>query len=193
LLITERKQAESLQAALYAISEAAHNAEDLPSLFQLIHQIIGKLLSATNFSVAMYDERNDQLSFPYYTGDFREAPELQQTAVGALCAEVIRTRQSLLLGPESLATFPDGSSAIRDSNAVYWLVVPLNSHTGTIGALIFERQPGRSTLHRKGQGTVAIRLHSSSHCYRAKTITRPTKTHGAIRGLDRPAQPGTFM
>ena len=136
--ITERKQAESLQAALYAISEAAHNAEDLPSLFQLIHQIIGKLLSATNFSVAMYDERNDQLSFPYYSGDYGEASDLQQTAVGALCAEVIRTRQPLLLGPESLATVSEGVRAISDSNMVCWLVVPLNSHKGTIGALILK-------------------------------------------------------
>jgi transcriptional regulator with GAF, ATPase, and Fis domain len=136
--ITERKQAESLQAALYAISEAAHNAEDLPSLFQLIHQIIGKLLSATNFCVAMYDERNDQLDFPYYSGDYREASELQQTSVGALCAEVIRTRQPLLLGSESLATVPEGLRAISDSNVVCWLVVPLNSHTGTIGALILK-------------------------------------------------------
>jgi diguanylate cyclase (GGDEF)-like protein/PAS domain S-box-containing protein len=136
--ITERKQAESMQAALYAISEAAHTAEDLLSLFQLIHQIIGKLLPAANFSVAMYDESNDQLNFPYYTGDYDEASELQQTAVSTLCAEVIRTRQPLLLGPESLASLPEELRAVNDSNAVCWLVVPLNSHKGTIGALILK-------------------------------------------------------
>ncbi len=136
--ITERKQAESMQAALYAISEAAHTAEDLLSLFQLIHQIIGKLLSATHFSVAMYDESNDQLSFPYYTGDYDEASELQQTAVSTLCAEVIRTRQPLLLGPESLASLPEELRAVNDSNVMCWLVVPLNSHKGTIGALVLK-------------------------------------------------------
>lgn len=136
--ITERKQAESMQAALYAISEAAHNAEDLPSLFQLIHQIIGKLLSATDFSVAMYDESNDRLSFPYYAGDYDEASELQQTAIGTLCAEVIRTKQPLLLGPESLATLPEELRAIKDSTARCWLAVPLNSHKGAIGALILK-------------------------------------------------------
>ncbi len=139
--ITERKQAESLQAALYAISEAAHNAEDLFSLFQLIHQIIGKLLSATNFSVALYDESNDQLSFPYCNGEHDEAPELQQTAVSTLCTEVIRSRQPLLLGPESLAGLPEESRAVNDSNGVCWLIVPLNSHKGTIGALILKSNP----------------------------------------------------
>lgn len=136
--ITERKQAESMQAALYAISEAAHTAEDLLSLFQLIHQIIGKLLSATHFSVAMYDENNDQLSFPYYTCGYDEASELQQTAVRTLCAEVIRTRQPLLLGPESLASLPEELRSVNEGNVMGWLVVPLNSHKGTIGALILK-------------------------------------------------------
>jgi diguanylate cyclase (GGDEF)-like protein/PAS domain S-box-containing protein len=140
--ITERKHAESMQAALYAISEAAHSADDLPSLFQLIHQIIGKLLSATNFSVAMYDESNDQLSFPYYAGDYEEASERQQTVAGILCAEVIRTREPLLLGPESLATLPKELRAVKDSNVLCWLVVPLNSHKGTIGALILKGSSG---------------------------------------------------
>ena len=136
--ITERKQAESMQAALYAISEAAHTAEDLLSLFKLIHQIIGKLLSATHFSVAIYDENNDQLSFPYYTCGYDEASELQQTAVSTLYAEVIRTRQPLLLGPESLASLPEELRSVNASNMMCWLVVPLNSHKGTIGALILK-------------------------------------------------------
>src|SRR3569832_218103 len=47
--ITERKHVESMQAARYAISEAAHATEDFPALLQKIHQIIGELLPATNF------------------------------------------------------------------------------------------------------------------------------------------------
>ena len=55
--ITRRKRAETLQAALYAISEATHAAEDLRTLFQQIHRIIGELLPASNFSIALYDEK----------------------------------------------------------------------------------------------------------------------------------------
>src|SRR5512141_501035 len=54
--VTERKRADSMQAALYAISEAAHWGEDLVTLFQQIHQILGGLLPAVNFFVALYDE-----------------------------------------------------------------------------------------------------------------------------------------
>lgn len=136
--ITERKRAESMQAALYAISEAAHTAADLTSLFQLIHQIIGGLLSATNFSVAIYDESNNQLSFPYCAGDFGKASDLQQTAVGTLCAKVISTGRPLLLGPESLPALPEELQAVSNSSVLCWLAVPLNSHKGIIGVLILK-------------------------------------------------------
>src|SRR5690606_39279937 len=63
--ITERKRAESMQAVLFSISEAAHAAEDFLALFQRIHHIVGTLLLAENFSISLYDKEKDQLSFPY--------------------------------------------------------------------------------------------------------------------------------
>ena len=47
--ITERKRHETKRAAVYAISEAAHAADNLDALFGRIHEIIGQLLVATNF------------------------------------------------------------------------------------------------------------------------------------------------
>ena len=44
--ITERKQAEALQAALYAIAEAAHTAEDEENLLQRVHQVMQPLVGA---------------------------------------------------------------------------------------------------------------------------------------------------
>ncbi|PKO63759.1 MAG: diguanylate cyclase, partial [Betaproteobacteria bacterium HGW-Betaproteobacteria-17] len=54
--VTERKHADAMQAALYAISEAAHAAEDLVALFEQVHQIIGGLMPADNFFIALYDQ-----------------------------------------------------------------------------------------------------------------------------------------
>src|SRR4051794_24356529 len=95
--VTEQKQSESMQAALYAISEAAHAADDLITLFQHIHQIIGKLLPAPNFSVALCDKKTRRLSFPYHVDADDQTSMLRKPAADALCAEVIRTRQPLLL------------------------------------------------------------------------------------------------
>lgn len=64
--VTERKRAESMQAAVYAISEAANTPGDLTALFHHIHEIVDELLLATNFIVALYDAQNDKLHYPYY-------------------------------------------------------------------------------------------------------------------------------
>lgn len=140
--ITERKQAEAMQAALYAISEAAHATEDLLALFQRIHQIIGELLSAANFSVALYDEEKDQLSFPYLVDQYHRTPAPPQPAAGTLCAEIIRTGLPLLLTLEAIAVLPAELRATIDSDALCWLGVPLKSHKGTIGVLVVKSYLG---------------------------------------------------
>ncbi len=147
--ITERKLAESMQAALYAISEAAHAAEDLLALFQQIHRIIGELLPALNFSVALYDENNDQLSFAYHVDEHDQAAAPCQPAAGTLSAEVIRSGQPLLLTPETLSALPKRLRAAVGRNSLCWLGVPLNSHKGTIGALVLKSYAGGARYTEK--------------------------------------------
>ncbi len=139
--ITERKQAESRQAALYAISEAAHAAADLLALFKRIHLIIGEWLPALNFSVALYDEQCSQLNFPYHVDDREGQPELPGTVTGRLCAEVIRSGQPILLTPGCNDLPPGFDDLVARPDAPCWLGVPLNSQSGTIGALIVKSAP----------------------------------------------------
>jgi diguanylate cyclase (GGDEF)-like protein/PAS domain S-box-containing protein len=135
--ITERKHNESVQAAIYAISEAAHAAEDLLSLCRRIHLIIGELLPAQNFSVALYDEQKDELSFPYHVDQRHQAPAPFKLNAATLAAQVIRSGQTLLLTPESRSTLPAPAQE-AESDALYWLGVPLQSQNGTSGALILK-------------------------------------------------------
>lgn len=138
--ITERKQAESRQAALYAISEAAHAAEDLLALFKRVHQLIGEWLPALNFSVALYDEHCAQLNFPYHVDAHEHDPELSVT--GRLCAEVIRTGQPVLVTPDQPLTLHGVTDVQDEPESPCWLGVPLNSQKGTIGALLVKSMPG---------------------------------------------------
>lgn len=140
--ITERKQAESRQAALYAISEAAHAAEDLLALFKRVHLLIGEWLPALNFSVALYDENCAQLNFPYHVDDHELQPEQPGTVIGRLCAQVIRSGQPMLLTPDSADATPDFAELVAEQNAPCWLGVPLSSKNGTIGALIVKSLAG---------------------------------------------------
>lgn len=140
--ITERKRAESLQAALYAISEAANAGEDLIALCSQIHRIIGELLPAANCFVALYDEDKDELSFPYFVDEFDAPPPPRSLDSGTLSAEVIRSGQALLLTPETRDVFVEHSGTVVGSDSLDWLGVPLKSQKKTIGALVVQTYSG---------------------------------------------------
>jgi diguanylate cyclase (GGDEF)-like protein/PAS domain S-box-containing protein len=140
--ITELKRAESMQVALHAISEAAHSAEDLLALFRHIHLIIGKLLTANNFFVALYDWKKDELSFPYFIDQFDEAPAPRKLDTGTLSAEVIRSGKALLLTPDTQVALPELVGPIVGRDSLEWLGVPLRTQRGVIGAVVVQSYSG---------------------------------------------------
>ena len=135
--ITERKRAESLHVALYAISEAAHAATDLASLFQRVHQIIGELLPAPSLFVALYDASTGQLQFPYHVDEHFDSPAPVDLAA-ALCSELIRTGQPLLSPPETQPALSKELRAAGELSSFCWLGVPLSAQQGVIGALVLK-------------------------------------------------------
>jgi diguanylate cyclase (GGDEF)-like protein/PAS domain S-box-containing protein len=134
--VTERKRAESMQAAVYAISEAANAPGDLPALFQRIHEVVDDLLLASNFIVALYDAENDEISFPYHAHPYSGASVPQTLKSDTLTAEVIRSGQPLLLTPETAASVLAQLDAVLSPDALNWLGVPLESAGGIVGALV---------------------------------------------------------
>lgn len=134
--VTERRRAESKQAALYAISEAANAPGDLLALFQRIHEVVDELLLATNFIVALYEAESDKLSFPYYAHPFSLVPSPQTRMSDILTAQVVRTGQALLLTPETAASVLAQIDRAVSPEALNWLGVPLESAGSVIGALV---------------------------------------------------------
>ncbi len=140
--ITESKHAEAIQQALYAISQTVHSVEDLTSLFPRIHAIIGDLLPAQNFFVAMYDSHKDILHFPYFVDEYDESPEPRPLASGTLSAEVIRSGKPLLITPESDFGHDERFAQVIGSASHDWLGVPLKAGKVSIGALVVQSYSG---------------------------------------------------
>ncbi|WP_298013017.1 diguanylate cyclase [uncultured Castellaniella sp.] len=147
--ITERKHAEAIQAALYAISEASQGAQDLLTLIQRIHRIVGALLPADNFSVALYDEKTELLSFPYYADEYDRKPEPYRPLAGTLYARILQSGQPLLLSQETAMADEPGVHA--GPRPLCRLGVPLKSHQGTIGVLVLKSYPGGARYNEKDQ------------------------------------------
>ena len=140
--ITARKRDERRQAALYAISEAAHGAPALPELFARIHEIVGRLLPARNLFVALHDAASGLLQFPYFVDEFDTAPAPMPLDAGTLAGRVIASGDALLLTPRSANALLEAAETIVGTPSLDWLGVPLKWQGRTIGALVVQSYAG---------------------------------------------------
>lgn len=149
--ITGRKRDEQTQTALHHISEAAQSAATLPDLFQRIHSIIGALLPAKNFFLALHDSSKDELTFPYFVDAVDVAPGPMKLSDATLSGEVIRTGQPLLVTPEAQQKRTEQGEAVVGAESVDWLGVPLKSRARTFGALVVQSYSGDVRYTEKDQ------------------------------------------
>ena len=140
--ITQRKRDAQTQAALYRISQAAQSEATLSELFRKIHEIVGGLLPARNFFVALYDKAKDELTFPYHVDEFDEPPTAHKLDDGTLSGRVIRLGQALLFTPETPNEGIHKEEVIVGAPSLDWLGVPLKTQSGTIGALVVQSYGG---------------------------------------------------
>ena len=140
--VTERHRATLVQAALHQISESAHAAQDLPALFKRLHEIIGELLLANNFYVALFDEETELLSFPYFVDEVDPPPAARNLGRG-LTGMVVRTGKPFLLSSGTIESLiSDGTVEVIGTLPIDWLGIPLISQSRTIGVLAVQNYRG---------------------------------------------------
>lgn len=134
--VTVRKRAESMQAALYGISEAAHSAADLADLFRRIHRIVGDMLPAGSFIVALRDADSAAISYPYLSGEQQLSHMFWWPEATTFAEQVMRSGVAVLQSPHAADRLPRQARAAVDAERVDWLGVPLIANHRTIGALV---------------------------------------------------------
>lgn len=134
--ITERRQSERLQAALYRLAEISRVSENLSEFCEAIHEVIGQLIPSKSFYIALRDETTHCLVYPYYVNEVYNRPE-HQPGLDAFNEQVaLRGSPSILAvndetDQQSAAELPEFNRKMPTD----WLGVPLKTTSGTIGVL----------------------------------------------------------
>ncbi|MGH7700016.1 MAG: PAS domain-containing protein, partial [Gemmatimonadales bacterium] len=141
--ITARRRAERTQDAAYRISHATLAATNLYELLRRLHDIVGELMPARNFYVALVDRPQRRLIFPYFV-DERDPDSAPRPLGKGLTAYVIRTAEPLLATPD---VYDDlvrrGDVELVGPPSIDWLGVPLRVQDETIGAIVVQSyEPG---------------------------------------------------
>jgi PAS domain S-box-containing protein len=134
--ISDRRRRDRVQAATYAISQAALAGGDLPALFAELHRIIDGLLGAKNFYVATLNTDRSLLSFPYFVDDTAPAPAPRRPGAG-LTEYVINTARPLRTTADGLTVILRGDSRYRPTGkpSALWLGAPLMIDGRAIGVI----------------------------------------------------------
>ena len=133
--MTDRVRADALQAALYRIAEITASASDLSSFYEELHRIIGELMYARNFYIAIADEAAGLIRFPYFVDEFDPPPDPIRLGQG-LTGAVMRTGRPLMLtGAEIEERVAREELNAQGTTTIDWLGVPLRSGDRTFGVL----------------------------------------------------------
>lgn len=136
--IVERKRYERVQEAIYQIAEAIPVSEDMPELFSKIHGIIGILMPAKNFYIALYDKKNDFVTFPYYVDEFDYVP-IPRRAKKGITEYVIKGGKAILsTRAVTEELIRQGEIEQKGRPAPLWMGVPLKIKGETIGVMAIQ-------------------------------------------------------
>ncbi|MFH2038320.1 MAG: PAS domain S-box protein [Chloroflexota bacterium] len=133
--ITERKRFDVVQNAIYRITQTAITSEGIAVLYHSIHSILGELIPAENFYIALYNAVTGFYSFPYFVDQYDEPPT-ESTKIAGLTGFVLRTGCPLLASREVYDRLvQQGEVEVVGTVPMSWIGTPLKAEDRTIGVM----------------------------------------------------------
>ena len=127
LEILERQRAEHLQAALFQIAELSTADIDQAEFYRRVHAVVGELLNAENFFIALLSDDRQQLTFPYAVDAVKRPPAARP--LGHALSEYVLRRGAALRADnadiEELERQGEIAPGRTGAPAMSWLGVPL--------------------------------------------------------------------
>ncbi len=136
--VTVKKKEEKIQEVVFQIIQNSNTESDLNELFHFIHSGISELMLAENFYIALYDEKNDLITFPYFIDKYdKDAPPMKFGR--GLTEYILRSGKAELITRErdnELVAL--GETELVGTQSAIWLGIPLKIRDHTMGALVVQ-------------------------------------------------------
>ncbi len=139
LEISKKTRSEGINKALFAISNAVNITKDLNELYKQIHCVLGDVIDVTNFFIAIVNEREKTLYFPYYVDTIDEdfSPVVNFDPKDSLTGFVVSNRKPLLLKREKLQELAS-RNGVWGPVPLIWMGVPLIVKDEIIGVIVVQ-------------------------------------------------------
>jgi signal transduction histidine kinase len=186
--VAERERAERLQRALYRIAELSASAIGLDEFFAAVHGVVGELLNARNFFIALLEDDGRHLYFPYQadeTGDVYPRRPLRR----GLTEYVLHRGEPLLLHAQDVDDLVRNGEIERiGTPAVCWLGVPMRARERAVGVIVVQSYTPGVLYSRDDQDLLSfVSLHIASGLERKQAQDSLRRSNdelkAALRGL----------
>lgn len=142
LEVYERRRAERLQKSLFEIAELASSSADNPDFYAQLHNVIRHLIPANNCYIALLDDTETHLTFPFYVSQLANKHPGTRPLQDGLTEYVLKHKRPLLLDQSSInALIASGelysqAPALNHTQTMHqWIGIPLFIHDQVRGAL----------------------------------------------------------
>jgi diguanylate cyclase (GGDEF)-like protein len=181
--VLQRQRGERLQAALFRIAELTSASEGLDKFYVAVHQVIGGLLYARNFYIALLDESSGELTFPYAVDEFDSNHPPRKHGRGAT-EYVLRHGVPLLAGAAEFERLCElGEVERQGTRSTCWLGVPLAWGDKVVGVLGVQSYSHEHTYDQRDQELLTFVSYHIANALQRKQTAESLKQ--AYAGLER--------
>lgn len=157
--IVERQRGERLQRALFRIAELSITSETLERFYAQVHDVVGELLYARNFYIALVSEDGALIEFPYSIDERDSTRHARQFAAG-LTEYVIREGHALLADRPLIERLQQaGKVRTLGTQSHCWLGVPLFRDEVVVGVIAVQSYSPAITFTSRDQELLTFVAH----------------------------------
>jgi diguanylate cyclase (GGDEF)-like protein len=138
--VAERQRGERLQAALYRLAALASSEDSADAFYRQVHAIVGGLINARNFYIALLSPDGTQVSFPFAV-DACETDWSSRSFGRGMTEFVLRSAKPQVVDPGrmiELVRVGEVDPRFIDPAVTSWLGAPLVGVEGVIGAVVVQ-------------------------------------------------------
>lgn len=153
---------EAVQSMLLAIGQLTTTGGDITEFIRAVHRELGRIMYAANFFVALSDNEDGTVRFPYFVDELDETPSpTRSISLGSPedspTAWVIANRRRLVVTADEQSTGEDGSGWGTGSIAEHWMGCPLlDQHDRALGAIVIQSYDAKHTFSDEDQALFTV-------------------------------------
>ena len=173
--VTNKKKEEKIQEVVFRIIQHSNEETDLDELFHFIHSAISELMLAENFYIALYDEKNGMITFPYFIDKYdKDAPPMKFGR--GLTEYILRSGKAELITRErDNELVSEMETELVGTQSAIWLGIPLKIRDHTMGALVVQDYENEDTYTKKEKQILEVVAYPISRAIERKIVEQERK------------------